>query len=84
VDPDHTGYLYEPGRLDQMVAGVRALVEDRERRERFSAQARVSVEGRTCPDVCEMLMSHYDEAIRLQAETPERPWDVLDHEAVRP
>lgn len=84
VDPDHTGYLYEPGRLDQMVASVRTLVKDRERRQRFSAQARVSVEGRTWPDVCEMLMGYYEEAMHLQATSPERPWDAPDHEAVRP
>ena len=83
VDPDRTGYLYEPGRLDQMVASVRALVEDRERRERFSAQARVSVEGRTWPDVCETLMSHYDEAIQRHAQTAVRPWGVRDGEAMQ-
>ncbi|WP_084103224.1 glycosyltransferase family 1 protein [Demequina sp. NBRC 110056] len=84
VDPDHTGYLYEPGRLDQMVASVRTLVEEPERRERFAAQARASVAGRTWSSVCEALMGHYAEAIGADQRQPERPWDVLDHEAMRP
>ncbi|WP_084038018.1 glycosyltransferase family 1 protein [Demequina sp. NBRC 110053] len=84
VDPDHTGYLYEPGRLDQMVAGVRALVEEPERRERFSVQARASVAGRTWTSVCDALVGHYAEAISAHHRAPERPWDVLDHEAIRP
>ncbi|MFN3866127.1 MAG: glycosyltransferase family 4 protein, partial [Demequina sp.] len=74
VDPDHTGYLYPPGRLDAMVAGVRTLVTDPERRAVFSANARVSVEDRTWPRVCDTLIGYYEEAIRDHAATPPLPW----------
>ncbi|MDN4481386.1 glycosyltransferase family 4 protein [Demequina muriae] len=84
VDTDHTGYLYTPGRLDLMVAGVRTLVSDTERRERFSANARVSVEDRTWPRVCDTLIGYYEEAIRSHDATPVRPWDILEHDVVEP
>ncbi|WP_062132949.1 glycosyltransferase family 4 protein [Demequina aestuarii] len=84
VDTDHTGYLYPPGRLDVMVDGVRTLVADTERRERFSANARVSVEDRTWPRVCDTLIGYYEEAIRDHGATPVRPWDVLEHDVVEP
>ena len=82
VHHDRTGYLYEPGRLDQMVDAVRALVEDRQRREQFSTHARASVEDRTWPAVCERLAGYYGEAMAAHHESPVRPWDVLEHEAV--
>ncbi|MFW2514640.1 glycosyltransferase family 4 protein [Demequina sp. SO4-13] len=82
VDPDHTGYLYPPGRLDAMVAGVRTLVHEPERRMRFAANARVSVEDRTWPRVCDRLIDYYDEAIRNHQAAPLRPWDVLEHDVV--
>lgn len=84
VDSDHTGYLYPPGRLDAMVASVRALATDSERRERFGANARVSVQDRTWAHVCDTLVGYYHEAIRDHAATPVRPWDVLEDEVVEP
>lgn len=82
VDPDHTGYLYPPGQLDAMVGAVRTLVEEPERRERFGAHARVSVEDRTWPRVCDMLIGFYEEAIREHAAARVRPWDVFEPDMV--
>ncbi|NTV38543.1 MAG: glycosyltransferase family 1 protein [Demequinaceae bacterium] len=71
VDHGETGFLYTPGQLDEMVAYVRALVEDRELRERFAAHSRVSVEGRTWSKVCDGLIDYYAEATRIHEHRPQ-------------
>lgn len=53
------GFLYAPGRLDQLEDAVQALVEDPYLRLQMGAHARVSVEGRTWPRVCATLVDHY-------------------------
>ncbi|MDN4482429.1 glycosyltransferase family 4 protein [Demequina lignilytica] len=53
------GFLYAPGRLDQMAQAVQALVDDPYLRLLMAAHARVSVEGRTWPRVCAALVDHY-------------------------
>lgn len=54
------GFLYQPGRLDQLEHAVSTLVDDPYLRLQMGAHARVSVEGRTWPRVCARLMDHYD------------------------
>lgn len=76
VDHAETGYLYTPGQLDEMVECVTSLVEDSQLRERFSAHARVSVEGRTWEKVCSRLMDYYAEATRIREERPALPVDT--------
>lgn len=63
VDHGTTGFLYTPGRLDEMVARVRSLVADAPMRARFGARARLAVEHRTWPEVCDALVGHYDDVI---------------------
>lgn len=75
VDHGETGYLYAPGELDDMVAAVTTLVGDKELRDRFSAHARLSVEGRTWAKVCEQLMGYYADATRIRASLAELPTD---------
>lgn len=75
VDHGETGYLYAPGELDDMVAAVTTLVGDKELRDRFSAHARLSVEGRTWAKVCEQLMVYYADATRIRASLAELPTD---------
>ncbi len=73
VDHGETGFLYTPGQLDEMVAYVTALVEDAEMRERFSAHARISVEGRTWEKVCDRLIDYYEEAAAIREDRPALP-----------
>jgi len=63
VDHGTTGFLYPPGEVTAMVDAVQTLAKDSELRDRFSAQARISVAGRTWYQVCEALMGHYADAI---------------------
>ncbi|MDO5082146.1 glycosyltransferase family 1 protein [Arachnia propionica] len=65
IDPSRTGWLYEPGRLDQLRAQVTDLVGDDVKRAAFSAAARESILDRTWHNICTELMEHYTEAIRL-------------------
>ncbi|WNM25431.1 glycosyltransferase family 1 protein [Demequina capsici] len=83
VDHGETGFLYTPGRLDEMVAYVRELAEQHEQRARFGNHARVSVEGRTWERVCDGLMDLYAEAIQRHDALPARPWDWEDEEVLR-
>ncbi len=83
VNHGETGFLYTPGRLDEMVDYVRLLVDNDEQRLRYGNHARVSVEGRTWAKVCEQLMGLYAEAIQSRAVLPDRPWDWADEEVVR-
>ncbi len=84
VDPGETGYLYTPGELDEMVASVRGLVEDDERRAAFSNAARVSVEGRTWDKVCESLIHHYEDAIADHRNRPQPLEPLPEDEEVTP
>ena len=67
VDPSRTGWLYEPGRLDQLRAFVIDLVGDDAKRAAFSVAAFESVQGRTWPVLCELLVQQYEQVIRNRA-----------------
>lgn len=70
VDPSHTGWLYEPGHLDQMRSHVVDLVGDDFKRQAFGATARARVEDRTWPNICAELVDHYRDAIRMGVALP--------------
>ena len=76
VDHGETGYLYTPGDIEGLVGAVTTLVESPETRERFAANARISVEGRTWEKVCERLIEYYAEATHIRSELPELPAPV--------
>jgi phosphatidylinositol alpha 1,6-mannosyltransferase len=67
VDSSRTGWLYDPGDLDQLRRHVRDLTGDDAKRTAFSSAAFASVQGRTWPVICELLIHHYEEAIHDHA-----------------
>ena len=73
VDHGETGYLYAPRDVDGLVAAVTSLAETPNLRERFAANARLSVEGRTWEKVCERLIEYYTEATHIRSDLPELP-----------
>ena len=66
VDPSRTGWIYEPGNLDQMREQVADLAYDDAKRAAFSRAAWDTVQGRTWPVLCEQLIGYYEKAIRVQ------------------
>lgn len=76
VDHGETGYLYPPGDIEGLVAAVTSLADAASLRERFAANARLSVEGRTWDKVCERLMAYYAEATHIRGELPALPEPV--------
>ena len=64
VDASRTGWLYEPGQLDQLRRFVVDLVGDDAKRAAFSATAFESVQGRTWPVLCELLVEQYEQVVR--------------------
>ncbi|GAB3542169.1 glycosyltransferase family 1 protein [Arthrobacter tecti] len=69
VDSSRTGWLYEPGKLNQLHAGVMDLLGDDTKRRAFGRAAYSAVQGRTWPVLCEQLVSYYAEAIDLNSRT---------------
>ncbi|MGG7465686.1 glycosyltransferase family 4 protein [Plantibacter sp. YIM 135347] len=67
VDSSRTGWLYEPGRLEQLAGFVRDLVGDDVKRAAFGSAARASVEARTWKSVSSALVGHYSDAVELHA-----------------
>ncbi|MFJ2621154.1 glycosyltransferase family 4 protein [Glutamicibacter sp. NPDC087344] len=59
VDSSRTGWLYEPGQLEELTYRVRDLVFDDVKREAFSAAALHSVQGRTWEKIGDELLGHY-------------------------
>ncbi|OFI37679.1 alpha-mannosyltransferase [Arthrobacter sp. SW1] len=63
VENSRTGWLYEPGSLDQLRAYVQDLVGDDAKRRAFGAAALASVQGRTWPALSAELVRHYESVI---------------------
>ncbi|ROR81157.1 phosphatidylinositol alpha 1,6-mannosyltransferase [Plantibacter flavus] len=65
VDSSRTGWLYEPGRLEQLRGFVQDLVGDEVKRAAFGAAARAGVLPRSWKSVSSALIGHYSDAIEL-------------------
>lgn len=63
VDVSRTGWLYPPGDLNQLRAHVADLMGDDAKRQAFAEAAFASVQGRTWPVLCELLVQHYEEVV---------------------
>ncbi|WP_232677779.1 glycosyltransferase family 1 protein [Nocardioides sp. R-C-SC26] len=63
VDDGMTGHLYAPGDAVEMVALVRGLADDEERRRTMGVVAREVVTGRSWSQVNDALVAHYREVI---------------------
>ena len=63
VENSRTGWLYEPGALDQLRAYVQDLMGDDAKRRAFGAAALASVQGRTWPALSAELVRHYQSVI---------------------
>jgi len=72
VAPSHNGWLYTPGDLSMMRQYVVDLVGDGYKRAAFGHTARVRVEDRTWPKLCDELIGHYETAIELGASVGAR------------
>lgn len=68
VDPSRTGWLYTPGRLDEMRGHVEDLLGDDIKRAHFARACRETVRDRTWPALCGQLVTHYREAIQAGAQ----------------
>ncbi|MGX1751085.1 glycosyltransferase family 4 protein [Glutamicibacter protophormiae] len=64
VDSSRTGWLYEPGQLDDLAYRVNDLVFDGGKREAFAAAAMDSVQGKTWEKIGDELLEHY-RSVRL-------------------
>ena len=64
VDSSRTGWLYEPGQLDDLAYRVNDLVFDGGKREAFAAAAMDSVQGKTWEKIGDELLEHYG-SVRL-------------------
>ena len=67
VDSSRTGWLYTPGDLGQLRRHVMDLIGDDAKRAAFGEAAFESVQGRTWPVVCELLINHFECAITQHA-----------------
>ena len=65
IDPSRTGWLYEPGDMNDFRSRVVDLVGDDYKRHAMGIAARASIENRTWENLCAELVEHYKEAIRL-------------------
>ncbi len=61
------GWLYRPGDLDDMRMRVTDLAGDARKRRAFGEAGREAVQGRSWAVVCDQLLAHLDEAVRLGA-----------------
>lgn len=65
VRHSHDGWLYAPGDHKALRRHVADLVGDERKRLAFGAAARDRAERRTWHDICEELVHHYEDAIRV-------------------
>ncbi|WP_460755902.1 glycosyltransferase family 4 protein [Myceligenerans cantabricum] len=65
VRHSYDGWLYPPGDHKALRRHVADLVGDERKRIAFGAAARERAEGRTWHDICEELVHHYEDAIRV-------------------
>jgi len=70
VESSRTGWLYQPGDLDDLRARVLDLIGDDQKRWAFGAAARDSVAHRTWAGLGDQLLGHYADAIRVKAGEP--------------
>ncbi|MFX4272300.1 glycosyltransferase family 4 protein [Propionibacteriaceae bacterium Y1685] len=79
VQPSHTGWLYPPGDLEALRSHAQDLLGDDFKRAAFGEKGRAAVEHRTWPYMCELLLTHYAEAINdATAPRPAAwPWSLL-------
>ncbi|MGK9146387.1 glycosyltransferase family 1 protein [Plantibacter flavus] len=77
VDSSRTGWLYEPGHLEQLRGFVVDLVGDDLKREAFGAAARAGVLPRSWKSVSSALIGHYSDAIELHSgrTAPRSVWE---------
>jgi phosphatidylinositol alpha 1,6-mannosyltransferase len=66
VDQSRTGWIYTPGRLDELRSRVQDLIGDDIKRRAFGQAAFESVQGRTWPVLCEQLVGYYAKAISVK------------------
>ncbi|TQL47597.1 phosphatidylinositol alpha 1,6-mannosyltransferase [Homoserinimonas aerilata] len=76
VDSSRTGWLYTPGNLHEMRMRVADLVGDDAKRAAFALAARETVRDRSWTAVCDALLAHYADAIRLNRLRPAAGWPV--------
>lgn len=74
VDSSRTGWLYEPGNLHELRDRVADLVGDPAKRDAFARAAHDTVRDRSWSAVCDALIGHYREAIKLHAQRPAVGW----------
>ncbi|MFE7605516.1 glycosyltransferase family 4 protein [Brachybacterium paraconglomeratum] len=72
VTPSRTGWLYTPGRLDELRDRAADLLFDDAKREAFGTAALESVRKRTWPVLSEQLRGYYRRAIEEHAQVPAR------------
>ncbi len=77
VNPSRTGWLYQPGDLLGLRESVQDLVGDDAKRMAMGRAARMSVEHRTWPWICNELVGHYTEAIKMGSQAPRRNPSLL-------
>lgn len=65
VRHSHDGWLYPPGDHAALRGHVVDLVGDERKRKAFGAAARERAQRRTWYDICEELVGHYEDAIRV-------------------
>ena len=86
VENSRTGWLYEPGDLEQLRGYVQDLVGDDAKRRAFGTAALASVQGRTWPVLSAQLVQHYEaviagEALVEPATTPSHPVQAAEFQA---
>ncbi|MDO5662367.1 MAG: glycosyltransferase family 1 protein [Brachybacterium sp.] len=72
IEPSRTGWLYTPGRLEELHRSAVDLLFDDAKRAAFGAAATESVKRRTWPVLAEQLRGFYTTAIRSEQDRRQR------------